>query len=71
MVDAMKTADAPSLSDRVDHFLRWFFTATPEAVEPWQPSPAKPRRRTVAQRKPTRLRPQHSKPARLAAKGKP
>lgn len=67
----MKTVDAATFSERVDRFVRWFFTASPEAViEPWQPTPAKPRSRTVAHRKPTRLRPQHSGPVRVAVKGK-
>jgi hypothetical protein len=68
----MKTVDALTFSERVDRFVRWFFTTSPEAViEPWQPTPAKPRSRAVAHRKPTRLRPQHSGPVRVAVKGKP
>lgn len=71
----MKSVDAPTFSERVDRFVRWFFTASPEAViEPWQPTPAKPRSRTVAHRahrKPTRLRPRHSGPVHVAVKGKP
>ena len=68
----MKTVDALTFSERVDRFVRWFFTTSPEAViEPRQPTPAQPGSRTVAQRKPTRLRPQHSGPVRVAVKGKP
>jgi hypothetical protein len=68
----MKTVDAPTFSERVDRFVRWFFTVSPEAViEPWQPTPAKPRSGTVAHRKPARLRPRHSGPVRVAVKGKP
>lgn len=68
----MKTVDAATFSERVDRFVRWFFTTSPEAViEPWPPTPAQPRSRTVAHRKPTRLRPQHSGPVRVVVKGKP
>jgi hypothetical protein len=66
----MKTVDRPRLSDRVDRFLRWFFTASPDDVAPPPPTPARPRRRTVAHRKPTRLRPHHSGPVRVAIKAK-
>ena len=69
----MKSIDRPPLSQRVDRFLRWFFTASPHVgVEP--PPVAidvKARSRTVAQRKPTRLRAQHSGPVRVAVKAKP
>jgi hypothetical protein len=68
MVEAMKTVAASRLSERVDRFLRWFFTASPEAVV--APAPTKPRSRTVARRKPTRLRPKHSGPVRVAVKEK-
>jgi hypothetical protein len=66
----MKTVDRPRLSDRVDRFLRWFFTASPDDVAPPPPTPARPRGRTVAHRKPTRLRPHHSGPVRVAIKTK-
>jgi len=68
----MKTVAASTLSERLDRFLRWFFTASPDAavVTPAPIQPAKPRSRTVAHRKPTRLRPQHSGPVRVAAKAK-
>jgi hypothetical protein len=67
----MKTVDAPSFSERVDRFLRWFFTASPDAViEPLPPRGAQPRSRIVAHRTPTRLRPRHSGPVRVVAKGK-
>ncbi|MEO8310352.1 MAG: hypothetical protein ABI520_04185 [Caldimonas sp.] len=67
----MKMADAPSLTERVDRFLRWFFTASPDAdAVPLPPLRTQPRSRTVANRVPTRLRPQHSGPVRVAAKGK-
>ena len=68
MVEAMKTVSASKLSARVDRFLRWFFTASPDAVV--APPPAKPRSRTVARRKPSRLRPKHSGPVRVAVKAK-
>ena len=68
MVEAMKTVAASKLSERVDRFLRWFVTVSPDAVV--APAPMKPRSRTVAHRKPTRLRPQHSGPVRVAAKAK-
>jgi hypothetical protein len=68
MVEAMKTVDRPRLSERVDRFLRWFFTASPDDFV--APAPTQPRSRTVAHRKPTRLRPQHSGPVRVAAKAK-
>ena len=65
----MKSADGSPLSERVDRFLRWFFTASPEAVVEAPPKrEAKVRSRTVARRKPTRLRPQHSGPVRLPVK---
>lgn len=69
----MKSADAPRFSDRVDRFLRWFLNAAPDAVavKPRPAGPAKPEKRTVARRKPIRLRPLHSGPVRVAVKGKP
>jgi hypothetical protein len=68
----MKSADAPRFSDRVDRFLRWFLNAAPDAVVASPPPrPAKPKKRTVARRKPTGLRPKHAGPARAASKGKP
>jgi len=68
----MKTVAASTLSERLDRFLRWFFTASPDAavVAPVPTKPAQPRSRTVAHRKPTRLRPQHSGPVRVAVKAK-
>ena len=69
MVGAMKTVAASTLSERLDRFLRWFFTASPDAAVV-TPAPTKPRSRTVAHRKPTRLRPKHSGPVRVAAKAK-
>jgi hypothetical protein len=68
MVEAMKTVDRPRLSERVDRFLRWFFTTSPDDVVVLPPT--KPRSRTVAHRKPTRLRPQHSGPVRVVVKAK-
>ncbi len=71
MVKAMKSADRPRLSERVDRFLRWFFTASPDDVV--APAPrvlATPRSRTVAHRKPARPRPHHSGPVRVAVKAK-
>lgn len=67
----MKTVDAPSFSERLDRFIRWFFTVSPDAVVEPPPSRSQPRSRIVAHRVPTRLRPQHSGPVRVAAKGKP
>ena len=68
----MKPVDRPPFAERVDRFLRWFFTATPDVVEvpppPQQPAP--PRSRAVAHRQQTRLRPQHSGPVRVAVKAK-
>jgi hypothetical protein len=67
----MKTVDRPRLSERVDRFLRWFFTASPDAVVAPPPSVAAgPRSRTVAHRKPARPRPHHSGPVRVAVKAK-
>jgi hypothetical protein len=68
IVDAMKRVVASTLSERVDRFLRWFFTASPDDVV--VPAPTPPRSRTVAHRKPARLRPQHSGPVRVASKAK-
>jgi hypothetical protein len=71
MVEGMKTIDRLPLSERVDRFLRWFFTASPEAiVVPPATTPVPTRSRAVAHRKPTRLRPHHSGPVRVAAKAK-
>ena len=67
IVGAMKTVAASKLSERVDRFLRWFFTASPDVVVP---APTQPRSRTVAHRQPPRLRPQHSGPVRVASKAK-
>ena len=68
MVLVMKTVADSTLSERVDRFLRWFFTASPDAVV--APAPSQPRSRAVAHRKPTRLRPHHSGPVRVAVKAK-
>ncbi len=71
MVQPMDKSDAPRFSERVDRFLRWFFTVTPDAeVAPLPRGPTQPRSRIVAHRTPTRLRPQHSGPVRVAVKGK-
>jgi len=71
MVEAMKTIDRPRLSERVDRFLRWFFTASPDdVVAPPAPPVIKARSRTVAHRKATRPRPHHSGPVRVAVKAK-
>jgi hypothetical protein len=68
----MKSADASRFSARVDRFLRWFLNATPDVVvEPAPASPAKPKSKTVARRKPSRLRRKHSGPVPVAGKGKP
>jgi len=68
----MKTVDRPRLSERVDRFLRWFFTASPDVIvaPAPQPTPVKARSRAVAHRKPTRPRPHHSGPVRVAVKAK-
>ena len=68
----MKSVDRPRLSERVDRFLRWFFTASPdEVVAPTPPrlSP-NPRSRTVSRRKPARPLPHHAGPVRVAVKAK-
>ncbi len=70
MVQPMDNSDAPRFSERVDRFLRWFFTVTPDADEPLSRGPTQPRTRIVAHRTPTRLRPQHSGPVRVVVKGK-
>jgi hypothetical protein len=67
----MKSADCSTFSERVDRFIRWFFTVSPEAVELPPRPPARPRSRVVSHRKPTSLRARHSGPVRVAAKGKP
>jgi len=72
MVKPMKSADRPRLSERVDRFLRWFFTASPDDVV--APAPrvlATPRSRTVAHRKPNRVRAHHAGPVRVGSKAKP
>jgi hypothetical protein len=67
----MKTVDRPRISERVDRFLRWFFTASPDVVVTPPPlAAAEPRSRTVAHRKPARPRPHHSGPVRVAVKAK-
>jgi hypothetical protein len=67
----MKATDSTPPSDRLDRFLRWFFTASPtDPVEPSPPAVAAPRSRTVSQREPARLRPRHAGPVRVAVKGK-
>jgi len=71
IVESMSMVDRPRLSERVDRFLRWFFTASPDEVVPPAPRiPPQPRRRTVAHRKPTRVRPHHCGPVRVAVKAK-
>ena len=68
----MKQVAAPRLSERFDRFLRWFFTASPDdIVDPAPRIAASPRSRAVAHHKPTRLRPHHSGPVRVAVKAKP
>ena len=63
----MKSVDASRLSARVDRFLRWFFTASPDAVV--APVPTKLPSRAVARRKSPRVQPQPSGPVRAAVKG--
>jgi hypothetical protein len=71
IVNAMKSVDRPRLSERIDRFLRWFFTASPDdVVAPAPRVPTAPRSRTVARRKPTRPLPHHSGPVRVAVKAK-
>jgi len=67
MVGAMKTVAASSISRRLDRFLRWFFSASPDAVTPPPPQRLS---RTVARRQPTRVLPQHSGPVRVAGRAK-
>ena len=64
----MKSVDASRLSARVDRFLRWFFTASPDAFV--APAPTKLPSRAVARRKQPRLQPHPSGPVRVAAKAK-
>ena len=67
----MNPVDRPRLIERVDRFLRWFFTASPDdVVVPPPRIAASPRSRAVAHHKPTRLRPHHSGPVRVAVKAK-
>jgi len=71
IVKAMKPVDRPRLSERLDRFLRWFFTASPDdVVAPAPRAPTAPRSRIVARRKPTRPLPHHSGPVRVAVKAK-
>jgi hypothetical protein len=67
----MKALDAHKLSDRLDRFFRWFFTASPtHVVEPRRLDAAPPRSRTVSQRESPPLRARHSGPVRVAVKAK-
>ena len=65
----MQTADAPTLTERVDRFLRWFFAVTPEALIESRPSTHHAaNRRTVARSKPAPLLPRHAGPVRVPVK---
>ena len=67
----MKPVAGPRFSARIDRFLRWFFTASPDdVVLPPPPSAARPRSRIVAHRKPARVHAQHAGPVRVAVKAK-
>lgn len=67
----MNTNDAPTLADRVDRFVRWFFTASPEVVtDPVPARAAAPRSRTVSARLAPRMQAKHGGPVRVA-KGNP
>ena len=64
----MKSVDASRLSARVDRFLRWFFTTSPDAFV--APAPTKLPSRAVARRKGPRLQLQPSGPVRAPVKAK-
>jgi len=64
----MKTVAASTLSERLDRFLRWFFTASPDAFV--APAPTKLPSRAVARRKGPRLQLQPSGPVRVPFKAK-
>ena len=70
IVQPMKTVDRPLFSERVDRFLRWFFTASPDVDVVLPSVPTSPRSRTVSHHKPARVRPQHGGPVRVAVKAK-
>jgi hypothetical protein len=60
----------PVLSHRLGRFLRWFFNASPDAVE--LPPPRLPARRsaTLSHHQPPRVVARHRGPVRVAVKGK-
>jgi hypothetical protein len=65
----MNAADAPTFAERFDRFIRWFFTASPEAgLAPLRPASASSR--TVSQHRPAHVRPRHGGPVRIVTKGK-
>jgi len=67
MVEPMKSVAASKFSARVDHFLRWFFSASPDFV---LPAPMKLPSRPIARRKRPHVQPPPSGPARVAVKAK-
>jgi hypothetical protein len=58
---------APAFSARFGRFVRWFFTASPEADLPPLPVAA-PRSRTVSHCPPAQTRARHAGPVRVGAK---
>ena len=70
-VALMKEAPASSLAKRLGRFVRWFFSASPDAVVESRP-PASPRahNRAVSRRERPPLVARHSGPVRVALKGK-
>jgi hypothetical protein len=68
----MKAGNAEDLlPHRLVRFLRWFFNASPDAVEPVRPGPAARRIPTVSHRHQPRVVARHRGPVRVAVKGKP
>ena len=67
---ALMNADTTSFANRFDRFVRWFFTASPTAVEPPRPPVPKVARRAESRRPAVRLRAHHAGPVRVAAKAK-
>jgi len=70
-VASMKEAPASTFGTRLGRFVRWFFSASPDAVIESRPlAPPRPHSRAVSHRERPRLMARHSGPVRVAVKGK-
>lgn len=66
----MEAAEEPTLGERLSLFVRWFVTASPDAVIERRP-PVAPRIPALARRGAPQVRPRHAGPVRVVVRAKP